>query len=181
MPAAAEAPIPPSEGRSSNVCVWFISCLFFLILLVGGGFLVLYITLAETEDTSWFPVAGMILVAIPWVFWILTCFYRLITMRNRGEEGGGERQPVAVAKASALNSPRTAAAQDSPVHSPGGARKVRFGNATVMGDGGEASGKAPGGNEADHGGSNATNVDAGSSLNSHESEEPLALSPSSVA
>lgn len=98
-------------------------------------------------------------------------------MRNRGEgEGGGERQPVA--KASAINSPRTAAAQDSPVHSPGGARKVRFGNATVMGDGGAAAGKAPGGNEADHGGSSATN-DGGSSLNSHASEEPLALSPSS--
>lgn len=172
IPAAAAAPMAPSEGRRSNVCVWIISCLLFLNLLAGGGFLVLYITLPETEDTIWFPIAGMILVAIPWVFWTITCIYQSIKTRN-----GGEKEPAA--EASALNSPVAAAAHDSPIDSPGGARKVRFGNAIVVGDGGEAAGKALGGEKADHGGSN-TRSDGESSVHSHESEAPLAFSMSSA-
>lgn len=94
-------------------------------------------------------------------------------MRN-----GGEKQPAA--EASALNSPVAAAAHDTPVDSPGGARKVRFGNAIVVGDGGEAAGKALGGENADHGGSNARSDGESSSLHSHESEAPLAFSMSSA-
>ncbi|KAG6535515.1 uncharacterized protein LOC121999719 [Zingiber officinale] len=160
----------PSEGRRSNVCIWLISCLFFLVLLAGGGFLVLYITLPETEDAIWLPIAGIILVAIPWVFWTITCIYQSIKVRN-----GGEKQPAA--KASALNSPVAAAAHDSPVNSPGGERKVRFGNATVTGE----TGKTSEGEKADNGGSTNARSDGESSLNSHESEAPLAFSTSSAA
>ncbi|CAD5174302.1 unnamed protein product [Musa acuminata subsp. burmannicoides] len=77
---------PPSQttasrGRAADVCIWFVSILFFLLLLAGGAMLVLYMVLPETSTTMWFPAAGMILVGIPWAFWIMTCFYRFMSWR----------------------------------------------------------------------------------------------------
>ncbi|URE13791.1 hypothetical protein MUK42_22158 [Musa troglodytarum] len=150
--------MPPSEGRSRNLCIWFISCLFFLVLLAGGAFLVLYITLPETKDTAWFPIAGMTLVAVPWMFWFTTCIYRFVAT---GKEGAARPVPTRATSMSPSGG-GAAATVDSPVNSPGGARRVRFGNATVMGTQNDADGAAS----------------DGSSLNSHESEVPLAFSMS---
>ncbi|PKA66780.1 hypothetical protein AXF42_Ash003436 [Apostasia shenzhenica] len=146
--------MPPPEGKAGDACVWFITCLFFLVILAGGAFLVLYVTLPESEETAWLPVAGMILVAIPWLFWLMTCMYRTIPWRK--PDGG-------------------AAAMDSQEESPGGARRVRFGVATVIGpEDGDSSAGGVGAGCGD-GGSNTTES---SSLRSHESEVPLAFSMS---
>ncbi|KAI0507917.1 hypothetical protein KFK09_014045 [Dendrobium nobile] len=61
--------------KSGNICFWFISFLFFLLILAGGAMLILYITLPEMEDSTWLAVAGIVLIAVPWLFWILACLY----------------------------------------------------------------------------------------------------------
>ncbi|CAL9770649.1 unnamed protein product [Musa acuminata subsp. burmannicoides] len=123
--------MPPDDGRTRNACIWFVSCFFFLILLVGGSLLVIYIVLPESQDTFWFPIAGFVLVGIPWLFWITTCIYRSVMAPKYDIE----RPPV-----------RAAAVAPAAV------------------------------------GAAAANVDGDarddSSLNSHESEEPLASSMS---
>ncbi|KAG6477154.1 hypothetical protein ZIOFF_066406 [Zingiber officinale] len=69
---------PPEEegGAARRCCVWLVSCCFLMVLLAGGVLLALYIVLPESPDTASFPVAGVVLVAIPWLFWLVTCTYR---------------------------------------------------------------------------------------------------------
>ncbi|KAG6479957.1 hypothetical protein ZIOFF_063434 [Zingiber officinale] len=71
-------PPPPEEegGAARRCCVWLVSCCFLMVLLAGGVLLALYIVLPESPDTASFPVAGVVLVAIPWLFWLVTCTYR---------------------------------------------------------------------------------------------------------
>ncbi|XP_058099710.1 uncharacterized protein LOC131244065 [Magnolia sinica] len=64
------------EKRSSDLRIWIVSSLFFLFILSGGTFLGMYITHPETTDNGWYPIAGMVLVAIPWFFWFMTFVYR---------------------------------------------------------------------------------------------------------
>ncbi|XP_010912587.1 uncharacterized protein [Elaeis guineensis] len=170
-------------ARPSRKRFWFISCLLFIALLTGGAFLVLYITHPANEIPFWFPIAGMILVGTPWLFWIVMCIYRSIAARKNDVE----RPPVRAAAVAPAGGTDVATTTDSPVDSPGGARRVRFGNATVIGSdvAGEvgSSGETPQGNEADgehtHGRTGSSiSEDDGSSLRSHESEAPLALSMS---
>ncbi|WOL12896.1 hypothetical protein Cni_G21664 [Canna indica] len=171
--------MPPNEGRGGDVCIWLITFLFFLVLLAGGAFLVLYIALPESKETAWFPVVGMFLVAVPWAFWILTCFYRLLTTRG----GGGGRTPSAkgaavLGNAGSSKTGTGSAGGNSPVESPGGARKVRFANATAQNDAAgspRGAGGTPTGAEGGDGGEPGTARDGGS-INPHESEVPLALS-----
>lgn len=40
--------------------------------------MLLYITLPESDKTSWFPVAGITLIGIPWAFWVLMLLYRIL-------------------------------------------------------------------------------------------------------
>ncbi|CAL9179329.1 unnamed protein product [Musa hybrid cultivar] len=149
--------MPPDDGRARNACIWFISCLFFLILLVGGSLLVLYIVLPESQDTVWFPIAGFVLVGIPWLFWITTCIYRSVMAPKYDIE----RPPVRAASV-APAAAGAAAASDSPVNSPSGGGGAA--DATP--------GAAPRGRDVDG------DARDDSSLNSHESEEPLASSMS---
>ncbi|KAG7011114.1 hypothetical protein SDJN02_27912, partial [Cucurbita argyrosperma subsp. argyrosperma] len=68
--------VDPSAGRAF---VWFVFFSLFLCILSGGACLLVYIILPETESTAWLPVAGLSLVCLPWFFWILTFFYRVIS------------------------------------------------------------------------------------------------------
>ncbi|XP_077224224.1 uncharacterized protein LOC143857673 [Tasmannia lanceolata] len=174
---------PPLEG---NTCVWIISCLFFLVIIAGGGFFAMYITLPESSETSWFPLAGMALVGIPWVFWLMTFVYRCLF---KGGVVGPERAQLPPNNVSptppvvTLGAPKSPT--DSPVDSPGGARRVRFGGAVVMGTRGQ-SGEAPAvqshgedeGGEGDSS-SHVTSASDASSLASRECEFPLAFAMSS--
>ncbi|XP_010930848.1 uncharacterized protein [Elaeis guineensis] len=179
---------PPPEARPGRKRFWFISCLLFIVLLIGGSFLVLYITHPADDIPFWFPIAGMILVGIPWLFWIMTCIYRSIAVRSDDVE----RPPIRAAAvapagggATATNVATNSMFTDASVDSPGGARRVRFGHATVMGsDVAGGMSEKPQENEADGDhtpdggtGSSISHGD-GSSQHSHESEVPLALSMS---
>ncbi|WOL02356.1 hypothetical protein Cni_G11075 [Canna indica] len=135
----------PAEGdRSVSCCIWFTSCFFFLILLVGGALLVLYIALPDSPDTDWLPVAGMALVAIPWLFWILMCVYRYIT-RPKDDI---ERPPMRAAAVA----PATGSGATYTNNAASAARREAAAAPAAGAGGGD------------------------SSLASHESEVPLALS-----
>ncbi|KAK1311500.1 hypothetical protein QJS10_CPA08g01099 [Acorus calamus] len=162
--------MPPPPGRVGDVCIWVVSCLFFLVIVAGGVSLVMYLTLPDSDDSLWYLVAGMSLVAIPWLFWLLTCAYRSIFHRPSTEGEGGS---VATGQVGAV-AVVAAVGNDSPVNSPGGGRRVRFKAATVMeneravdggGGGGGGGVEGKGGEEGEE----------GSSLTSHESELPLAF------
>ncbi|XP_028550868.1 uncharacterized protein LOC110096381 [Dendrobium catenatum] len=49
-------------------------------------------------DCGWFPIVGMALIAIPWIYWILTCLYRTIMpfYKSPLTENGGFSGGVAV-------------------------------------------------------------------------------------
>ncbi|KAJ3671630.1 hypothetical protein LUZ60_007709 [Juncus effusus] len=179
----------PSSGGPGQACVWLISCLLFLLLLTGGVFLALYISLPSSAEHAWFLPAGMGLVAAPWIFWILTCLYRCIVLQIKHSIGSGQdgsppppqqqvvRQSTAVARAA----PLTPVIEEGPESPDGAARKVRFGNVMVANG---ANGNKNGGDEEmsmspRRSGGGANRRDGGGSSNtSRESEQPLALSMS---
>lgn len=92
--------MPVSDPNSGRKFIWLVTCLLFTSLLVGGGCLVAYMVLPETETTSWIPVVGVTLVGLPWAFWFLTCFYRVFTrcfgcrVDNANDGGGGGRAGI---------------------------------------------------------------------------------------
>lgn len=184
-------PPPPPEGRAGSICVYLVSCLLFLAIVTGGAFFVLYITLPESEDTIWFPIAGLALVGMPWLFWTTTCLYRAVTPRPAApSRGGPDRAPGRVAAAVPPAAVAATAADDAQVDSPGGRGRVRFGAVTVMDGSQEVPGGGGGGDrggcssdmasrkaEGGEGDSHATNRSSGShedgSLTSHDSDMPL--------
>ncbi|XP_020576759.1 uncharacterized protein LOC110022229 [Phalaenopsis equestris] len=62
--------------KSGNICFWFITFVFLLLIVAGGAILVIYITFPETEGSGWLAVAGIVLIGVPWLFWIMACLYR---------------------------------------------------------------------------------------------------------
>ncbi|KAL5820123.1 hypothetical protein ACOSQ4_023965 [Xanthoceras sorbifolium] len=67
------------SSRSGYTVIWLISCFLFISIAAGGGFLVMYMVLPESPSTSWLPLAGVTLVCLPWLFWFLTFFYRVVS------------------------------------------------------------------------------------------------------
>ncbi|XP_020571021.1 uncharacterized protein LOC110018152 [Phalaenopsis equestris] len=100
--------MPPPEGKTGDLCIWFITCIFLVFILSGGIFLVIYIRQPDSDEIGWILATGMVLISIPWIFWILICLYRSVIPCYK--------QPPA----------------DSQLHSPGGEKRVRFGAATVI-------------------------------------------------
>ncbi|OVA18410.1 hypothetical protein BVC80_1833g74 [Macleaya cordata] len=136
-------------GKAGDVRIYLISCMLFFCIVAGGAFLALYIHLPESETAAWYPAAGMILVGIPWIFWLLTliytCLKKIITgsinnnnnNNNMNNNNNNKIAPVItnVARTSgATSAGRTSASADSPGGGGGGAGHVRFGAATVMGE-----------------------------------------------
>ncbi|CAN6335730.1 unnamed protein product [Urochloa humidicola] len=144
----------PDQARpAGSACVWVVAAVLLLAVLAGGGCLVLYVTLPPAEVPHWLPAAGLALVAFPWAFWIATCAYRCCCSSGAAAAAappvasGVERQassrkaavaPVPSSK-SLLKGARSArhAAGDGASRSPtasSAARRVRFGDTTVLGE-----------------------------------------------
>ncbi|TVU26280.1 hypothetical protein EJB05_28819, partial [Eragrostis curvula] len=73
--------MPPKQedgqGRpGGSGCLWLVTVLLFVSLLGGGACLVAYILLPPGQAPGWLPAVGLVLVALPWGFWIVTCAYR---------------------------------------------------------------------------------------------------------
>uniref|UniRef100_A0A2C9VAF2 Uncharacterized protein n=1 Tax=Manihot esculenta TaxID=3983 RepID=A0A2C9VAF2_MANES len=77
------SPSPSStEERKGDPRFYLLSAFFFSCIVTGGLFLGLYIFLPPDETQPWYPIPGLILVAIPWIFWFLTYIYRCIRPKN---------------------------------------------------------------------------------------------------
>ncbi|XP_004510203.1 uncharacterized protein [Cicer arietinum] len=123
--------------RKGDVRIYIISCFFFACTIGGGIFLSLYIFLPESESVTWHLIAGMILVAIPWISWFVIFLYRCIRPINVPfDEHRLNNGAIWTPKSSpAVTSPNGA---KSPAHSPvGGGRErcVQFGPVVEMGNG----------------------------------------------
>ncbi|RVW29505.1 hypothetical protein CK203_077379 [Vitis vinifera] len=148
----------------------------------------------QTQSTSWLPVAGVLLVCLPWLFWLLTILYRLISRTcgfrmggsygGNGVRGGGGSVSgasggggVGSVKNAAADEASETVAASSPVNSPerSGARRVHFGAAVVVGEQ-DGQGELEKKNENQIRSLSSSNSSNDISINSHESEIPLALS-----
>ncbi|XP_041008922.1 translation initiation factor IF-2 [Juglans microcarpa x Juglans regia] len=71
-------PAPP-DPRPGSAFIWLISSVLFLSIAAGGGCLVVYMLQPDSPYATWLPFVGVAFVCLPWLFWVLTCFYRLIS------------------------------------------------------------------------------------------------------
>ncbi|KAJ1427862.1 hypothetical protein SESBI_09244 [Sesbania bispinosa] len=69
-------------GREGDVRIYFIYVFFLACTIAGGVFLFMYILKPNSESLPWYPIAGMTLVAIPWLFWFLIYLYRCYKTMN---------------------------------------------------------------------------------------------------
>ncbi|GAB2211667.1 hypothetical protein Droror1_Dr00024993 [Drosera rotundifolia] len=150
--------MPLVEQRAGSCYVWAISSFLFSSLLAGGAFLAVYITQPETSTASWYPFVGVTLVCLPWFFWFITFFYRILSRAlgfrmicwgamygnvgggsvveggAGGNAGGGGGQQVEEAQPVAVVDVGEAGDQSD------GGKHVRFGQATMaVVDGNESS------------------------------------------
>ncbi|EEF46065.1 uncharacterized protein LOC8281221 [Ricinus communis] len=173
--------MPVADPISGRLFIWLISCFLFLSIAIGGTFLILYILLPPDASRSWLPIAGVILVCLPWVFWCITCLYRIFSralgfrvVLGGGGGGGGN---------SGRAHPNVSSCEPTNIESSleqveeGDGKHVKFGEAVVVGDT----------DDYGNGGENNANLRglSGSisgndlSISSHESEMPLTSSMAS--
>ncbi|KAJ7948085.1 putative Membrane lipoprotein [Quillaja saponaria] len=145
----------------------------------------MYIILPDSEAQPWLPVAGVTLVCLPWLFWSLTCLYRIISricgIRVGGNYNGGGGGSNRGGSANANNNTTgdvvvetTAAADESDMGNPQyGSRQVQFGSVVVVGE--QDDDHRGNGKHEKHSSSSSSSNDM-SSIASHESEMPLSLS-----
>ncbi|KAG2711522.1 hypothetical protein I3760_04G080600 [Carya illinoinensis] len=89
-------PAPP-DPRPGSAFIWLISSVLFLSIAAGGGCLLAYMLQPDSTYATWLPFAGVAFVCLPWLFWVVTCFYRLISrafgfrvgVASGGGGGGG--------------------------------------------------------------------------------------------
>ncbi|CAK7354766.1 unnamed protein product [Dovyalis caffra] len=177
--------MPVEDPTSGRLFVWLVSSFLFITLAAGGSLLLMYVVLPADPSRAWLPVAGIALVCLPWIFWGLTCFYRVISRifgfrvavgsGNAGGGGGGGGRD----RANAFNTTENAATNNESVNieTPGGdGRQDEFEGPVVMVE------------QNDSGGNGKTaikrNLSASNSINnmsfrSHESELPLTSSMAS--
>ncbi|GMG99823.1 hypothetical protein Nepgr_001663 [Nepenthes gracilis] len=170
--------MPVVNQRVASCYIWLISCVLFICIVVGGAFLFLYLFRPEFESPSWYPTAGIILVGLPWLFWFLTCLYRILSrtfgfrMVCWGMNYGGSQDRGASTGVDGFSGSggdggsvvNEAARVDSPQNGDS-ARRVHFGGAVVVN---EEEGRASEGNKS-----------SSTSSNSREIEMPLKLSMAS--
>ncbi|EOX92617.1 hypothetical protein QUC31_003733 [Theobroma cacao] len=187
--------MPEPDPKAGRAYIWTISCILFICIAAGGGCLLAYMTIPDSQSSVLLPALGFTLVCLPWIFWITTVIYR-ITSRAFGfrmvigslyvngsvHRGGGDRGGGGGAAAT-VNDINDAQILDvsakSPQSSPeNDGRHVQFGEAMVLGN------EKTGDNTRQEGnmkrpGSSSSSSSNDISVTSHESEMPLALSMAS--
>ncbi|XP_022751986.1 uncharacterized protein LOC111300623 [Durio zibethinus] len=75
--------MPEPDPEAGRTFIWTLSCILFICIAAGGGCLLAYLTVPESQSSLLLPVLGFTLVSLPWIFWIITVVYR-ITSRAFG-------------------------------------------------------------------------------------------------
>ena len=169
----------PKAGRAY---IWTISCILFICIAAGGGCLLVYITVPESQSSNLLPVLGFTFVCLPWIFWIVTIVYRItsrafgfrmvigslygngsVAAKGSGDGGGAAAGVNDIVGAQILD-----VNAKSPPTSPGNdGRHAQFGEAKNGDIGQERNIKKSGSSSS----SSSNDI----SVTSHESEMPLAL------
>ncbi|XVF58820.1 hypothetical protein PTKIN_Ptkin07bG0096900 [Pterospermum kingtungense] len=71
--------MPEPDPRTGRACICIISSILFLCIVAGGGCFLAYMTLPDSQTTILLPVLGFTLVCMPWIFWIVTVVYRIMS------------------------------------------------------------------------------------------------------
>ncbi|KAG4176107.1 hypothetical protein ERO13_A11G221900v2 [Gossypium hirsutum] len=125
------------ETKQGDARIYIVSTIFFLSICTGGAFLCLYMLQPKAESASWYPVVGIVLIGIPWIFWITTYLYRCFEDCVCGSNGGNlSRELSSLTKKQSCaadghvgNSMDSLENEGSPLGSPDGDhRHVCFGN-----------------------------------------------------
>ncbi|XP_068666346.1 uncharacterized protein [Aristolochia californica] len=161
-----------AHSRAGDVRIWIVTLAFLGCILTGGTFLVMYISLPESPETAWYPVLGMVLVGIPWLFWLVTFLYRVFLKGRLVGGSGAPRYPN-----TAANNQNGAAADVDEECPPESGTGREAGTDGMMVEGEEAQGSSQRGGS--HGEREPMNASEDSSRASRESEVPLAFAMSS--
>ena len=173
--------MPVEDPTSGRVFIWLISFFLFITIAAGGSLLLMYVVLPADPSRVWFPVAGIALVCLPWLFWVLTCFYRVLSrifgfrIAVGSSNGGGGGGGAGGGRPNAFKTTGNAATDNEPgnIENPGGdGRQDDLEGPMVMvekNDGGDNGNTAIKRNLS---ASNSINM----SFRSHESELPLTSS-----
>ncbi|XVF42779.1 hypothetical protein PTKIN_Ptkin01aG0392200 [Pterospermum kingtungense] len=133
------------ETRQEDARIYVVATFFFVCIVTGGAFLCLYMFQPESESASWYPLTGIILVAIPWIFWIITYIYRCCAYcccQRNGRNDNRVQSSFSKTHSSASTGPVATRSMhnssdngDSPLKSPKNddQRHVRFGDVVVLG------------------------------------------------
>ncbi|CAN8229898.1 unnamed protein product [Cochlearia groenlandica] len=87
-------PVPDPGARRTFICL--ITCFLFLSIFAGGGCLIAYTI--QPYPPIWLAYLGIFFVCLPWFFWFLTFAYRIVsrTFGFRmviGSSGNAEAMP----------------------------------------------------------------------------------------
>ncbi|KAE8735807.1 Glucose-inhibited division family A protein isoform 1 [Hibiscus syriacus] len=66
----------PDLGR---IYIWTISGILFVCVAIGAGCLLVYMTSPRSPSSDFLPILGFFLVCMPWLFWIITIVYRIMS------------------------------------------------------------------------------------------------------
>ncbi|KAF5193618.1 hypothetical protein FRX31_016787 [Thalictrum thalictroides] len=112
--------------KAEDIRLYIVSGLLFSCILTGGVFLALSI---KYTNTKWYPIAGIILVGIPWIFWLFMYIYSFCSTRIKDLQNYNNKQD----KCSKAASPTKSSAPISPA-SVNDHRKghVHFGKITMI-------------------------------------------------
>ncbi|GFP88576.1 hypothetical protein PHJA_001001300 [Phtheirospermum japonicum] len=62
------------EEKESDIRVPLVFSIFCLCVTAGGVFLVIYVFFPGLSQ-PWYPIAALVLIGSPWIFWFLTFLY----------------------------------------------------------------------------------------------------------
>ncbi|KAJ1391486.1 hypothetical protein SESBI_36595 [Sesbania bispinosa] len=71
--------MPEADPSSGRTFIWLITCILLICIIAGGACLGAYLVLPESEIAPWVPIAGVTLVCLPWIFWLITFLYRIFS------------------------------------------------------------------------------------------------------
>ncbi|GMI64983.1 hypothetical protein like AT5G17590 [Hibiscus trionum] len=130
------------ETIQGDARIYIVTTFFFVSIVTGGAFLCLYMFQPEEQSTPWYPVVGIVLVGVPWIFWIATYMYRCVAhclCASNREYGNKEHNSLSKKKSCASEghagrSIHSSENEGSPSVTPDGDRRhVRFGDVVVVG------------------------------------------------
>ncbi|KAK8589963.1 hypothetical protein V6N13_088759 [Hibiscus sabdariffa] len=125
------------ETIQGDAGIYIISTFFFVSITTGGAFLCLYMFQPEEQSTPWYPVVGIVLVGIPWIFWIATYIYRCFAHCLCASNGGHvNREHCSLSKnkscASEGHAGRSVHSSVNEGSTDGDRRHVHFGDVVVV-------------------------------------------------